>query len=120
MRLVAALVLLAYSIMGSGQTVTSVKLVKLVADPANPKMNDIFVAMDVQNDQNVPITVSNGQFVLFDTHGKTYETSDFGDVAHRLASSVVVALVVDAQGTPQQVHVVQTFGRGSTKKQLRR
>ena len=76
MRLVAAVVLLAYTIMGSGQTVTSVKLVKIVVDAANPKTNDIFVAMDVQNDQNVPITVNKGQFVLFDTQGKTYEPSD--------------------------------------------
>jgi hypothetical protein len=56
MRLVAAVVLLAYSIMGSGQTVTSVKLVKIVVDAATPKTNDIFVAMDVQN---VPITAGS-------------------------------------------------------------
>jgi TonB family protein len=76
MRLLAVFLLLAYSIMGSGQTVTSVKLVRLVADPANPKTNDLFVAMDVQNDQNIPITVNKGQFVLFDEQGNTYETSD--------------------------------------------
>jgi hypothetical protein len=76
MRLLAVFLLLAYSIMASGQTMTSVKLVKLVADQANPKTNDLFVAMDVQNDQNIPITVSNGQFVLFDKQGNTYETSD--------------------------------------------
>ena len=76
MRLVAAFLLLAYSIMASGQTVTSVKLVKLVVDPTNPKTNDIFVAIVVQNDRKVPITVSKGQFVLIDTQGGTYETSD--------------------------------------------
>jgi hypothetical protein len=76
MRLVPVFLILACSIMASRQTVTSVKLVKIVADPANPKTNDLFVAMDVQNDQNIPITVSNGQFVLFDKQGKTYETSD--------------------------------------------
>jgi TonB family protein len=78
MRLVLVFLLLAHSIMAmaSGQTVTAAELVKLVADPANPKANDLFVAIDVQNDRNIPINVSKEQFVVLDKQGNTYETSD--------------------------------------------
>src|ERR1700733_15187930 len=76
MKTVTTLLLLVFSYLSFAQTVTGMKFLKLVPDQTNGHVQDVYLSVDLQNDQHVPITASKEQFVLVDTQGNVYETSD--------------------------------------------
>jgi hypothetical protein len=76
MKIVASCLLLVCTSLAIAQTVTDVTFLNQIRDQHSAQARDVILAIGLKNDQHVPITVTNGQFVLVDNQENIYESSD--------------------------------------------